>query len=313
MILKILLLCTTIITLSFSSYQKISIGKIDSYYSDKITKDELKSIIKEIEFTFESQLSKNIFDYSQIDGKTIDILYVEPSKLEQRLTRKIQKFKDDKLKLQNIKNSFAKKTKIIDDLKIELTTQTKILNTKIDKLNKYIKDVNKRKSVSNSQYNEIKNYVNVEKSKIKIDQDKQKKIKSTLDKEVNRYNQNIYKYNDLISKSNFLSKDIESLSRSMNKIKGKTFGQKEITSKIYYENGKRIEEKTQTISMNKIEIYGFDNIAQLKAVLAHEIAHLVGIPHIDSKNALMNPIIQQNQEENLYLTYDDIENFNRYF
>ena len=45
--------------------------------------------------------------------------------------------------------------------------------------------------------------------------------------------------------------------------------------------------------MNKIEIYGFDNKQELKVILAHEIAHLVGIPHINVKDALMNPILQK--------------------
>ena len=65
--------------------------------------------------------------------------------------------------------------------------------------------------------------------------------------------------------------------------------------------------------MSKIEIYGFNNLNELKVILAHEIAHLVGLPHIDKKGALMNPIIQVNQIEKLFLTHEDIELFKRYF
>jgi len=65
--------------------------------------------------------------------------------------------------------------------------------------------------------------------------------------------------------------------------------------------------------MTKIEIYGFDNLKQLKVVLAHEIGHLVGIPHIENKGALMNPIVQKNQEMNLSLTQDDIKAFKENF
>ena len=64
--------------------------------------------------------------------------------------------------------------------------------------------------------------------------------------------------------------------------------------------------------MNKIEIYGFDNLKQLKVVLAHEIAHLVGIPHIEVKNALMNPLLDKNQDE-LVLSSEDILNFKENF
>jgi hypothetical protein len=65
--------------------------------------------------------------------------------------------------------------------------------------------------------------------------------------------------------------------------------------------------------MDKIEIYGFESLGELKAVLAHEIAHLVGVHHINEHNALMNPILQKNQIEDLFLTIKDITNFKNNF
>lgn len=84
--------------------------------------------------------------------------------------------------------------------------------------------------------------------------------------------------------------------------------------KTYYQDGKKIVEKENRDEMEKIEIYGFDgNMNQLKAVLAHEIAHLVGINHIEKQGALMNPILQSNQVERMELTPDDIKAFNQLF
>ena len=65
----------------FASYEQIKIGKIDDYYKDKISQQQLKNILDEIEETLETQLNMNIFDYSS-NGKPIDILYVPDSKLE---------------------------------------------------------------------------------------------------------------------------------------------------------------------------------------------------------------------------------------
>lgn len=73
------------------------------------------------------------------------------------------------------------------------------------------------------------------------------------------------------------------------------------------------KEKSVRNSMNKIEIYNFESISQLKAVIAHEIAHLVGIPHINEKGALMNPLLQSEQLNELYLTNEDIVNFKNNF
>ena len=59
--------------------------------------------------------------------------------------------------------------------------------------------------------------------------------------------------------------------------------------------------------MEKIEIYGFESLDHLKAILAHELLHLVGVGHVESKGSLMNPILQNEQVLNLYLSSDDIE------
>jgi hypothetical protein len=103
------------------------------------------------------------------------------------------------------------------------------------------------------------------------------------------------------------------MSRSIKKVKGRTFGLKEVSLKTYYKDGKKVKERSVTNSMTKIEIYGFESKEKLKVVLAHEIAHLVGIPHINIKNALMNPLLQKKQIENFSLTDADIRNFKRNF
>jgi len=65
------------------------------------------------------------------------------------------------------------------------------------------------------------------------------------------------------------------------------------------QDGKKIEQKSVENSVQNIEIYGFENKNKLKAVLAYEIGHLVGLPNIDT--------------ENLTLTQDDIKNFKENF
>ena len=92
-----------------------------------------------------------------------------------------------------------------------------------------------------------------------------------------------------------MSNELESMNRSFKKVKGKTFAQKKVTLKTYYKDGKKVEERDVEKTMNKIEIYGFDNLAELKVIIAHEIGHLVGLPHIQVEHALMNPILQKKQ------------------
>lgn len=299
------------ITSLFAQYEKISIGKIDDYYYEKVTFTQLENLIKEIEQTFETQLGFNVFDYS-LDGKPIDLFYLPPSKLEQKIEKKISSFDKKAKKLEDYKEYFIIKKRELDSLQEQYNLKSKNLNDKIKELNSYIEEANKKK-YTKREYDEVKAYINQKKEAINYDSKEKKKLERELQKVVLQYNNKIILFNTTVNQAKMLSNEIESLSRNNKIVKGKTFGNKEITLKTYYKDGKKFEEKEIRNSMNKIEIYNFDNLNQLKAVLAHEIAHLVGIPHIESTGSLMNPILQQNQIDELFLTSDDIKNFRENF
>ena len=312
MIYKTIFSLLTLITFSFASFQEVRIGKIHDYYKNKISEQQLRTIIDEIEHTFESQLNMNIFDYS-LNGKPIDILFETPSKLEEKIQEKMGKLNSKLEKIEELKIQFPKMKEELNSSQNSYNEQISILNKKVEELNEYVRNINKKANLSKDEYSKAQNYINIEKSKIDIESKKQKNLHRDLIKQFNSYNQKNFSFNNLVNDSNRISNEIESMNRNVKKIKGKTFGEENITIKTYYKDGKLVKEKTNSISMNKIEIYGFDNLKQLKVVLAHEIAHLVGIPHIEAKNALMNPILPKTQEEKLVLTAEDILNFKENF
>ena len=303
--MKIFLFLFISLNISFASYEQVRIGKIDSYYKNKISEQELLFLLKEIENLFESELKTNVFDYSE-NGKPIDILHVSNKQLEENLSKKIEKLDNKKEKLLQLQDSFLLKKDEINQLQESLNSQTKILNNKIEALNNYIKELNNKKSLPKNEYNSVKDYLRSEEEKINQERKIQKDIQSDLTKTVNNYKQKIFIYNSLI-------KEIESINVGMRIINGRTFGFQETTLKTSYINNKEVKEKSIKNSMTKIEIYGFDSIEHLKIILAHEIAHLLGVPHINVKGALMNPILQEEQKEKLFLTLEDIENFRNNF
>jgi hypothetical protein len=296
----------------FASYEQIRIGIIDDYYKEKISQQQLRAILDEIEQTLETQLNMNIFDYSS-NGKAIDILYVPDSKLERDISKKIDKLNTKKKKLDFLNEFFSTQKVEIDKLEEFYTTQTNLLNKKVDILNNYIKEVNKQKSLDKNEYNRVQDYVKNERNKIDVDLKEQKKVKSNLTKTLNDYNQKVFSYNNLTREINILVSEIESMTRSVKKINGRTFGLQETTLKTIYKNGKMTQEKSVKTNMDKIEIYSFDSLSQLKVVIAHEIMHLIGVPHIEVSGALMNPLLQNNQLNKLHLTKEDIENFKNNF
>lgn len=310
--MKIFLFLFISLNISFASYEQVRIGKIDSYYKNKISEQELLFLLKEIENLFESELKTNVFDYSE-NGKPIDILHVSNKQLEENLSKKIEKLDNKKEKLLQLQDSFLLKKDEINQLQESLNSQTKILNNKIEALNNYIKELNNKKSLPKNEYNSVKDYLRSEEEKINQERKIQKDIQSDLTKTVNNYKQKIFIYNSLINESNSLIKEIESINVGMRIINGRTFDFQETTLKTSYINNKEVKEKSIKNSMTKIEIYGFDSIEHLKIILAHEIAHLLGVPHINVKGALMNPILQEEQKEKLFLTLEDIENFRNNF
>lgn len=312
MIFRNLFFSLFLYTSSFASFEELRIGEIDDYYKDKITQEELISIIKEIETLFETKLQTNIFDYST-NGKPIDILYVLPSKLENDITKKIDKLNEKKNRIEELKSFFPPKKEEINQKQQMLNEHISFINQKIEVLNSYVREVNSKKTVSKEEFLKIQNYVKLKKEEINKESNKKITLQNDLTIALNSHNQKVIIYNNLINDINRLSNEIESMGRNVKKINGRTFGLQEITLKTYFKDGQEIQEKSIKNSMNKIEIYGFDSKEQLKVVLAHEIAHLVGIPHIEVKDALMNPILQENQIKELNLTKDDIENFRKNF
>lgn len=310
--MKKLLLSFLFVSFSYASYEKVSLGKIDDYYKDKITHKQLIQMLKEIEYTFESTLKKNIFDYSN-DGKPIDILYVPNTQLEDKISRKLNQIENKKEKIKTLQDNFPTKKREIEILQSSLNEQIKVINQKVGDLNNYIKNINSRKNVTKEEYSNIQKYVKNEKYEINSYLKEKNKTYQNLQNIVNSYNQKVVTFNSLVRESNSLIKELESLSRNVKTVNGRTFGVKETILKTYYKDGKEVKESSTKSSMNKIEVYNFSSLEHLKVVLAHEIAHLVGVPHIEAKGALMNPILQDTQKSRLHLTSDDIENFRKNF
>jgi len=312
MIYKIIFLTLFLFTFSNAEHQEVRIGTIDNYYASKITKTQLKEMLDEIETQFESQLGFDVFNYSK-NGKPIDIIYMPDIKLEKQIERKTKRLQRKKEKIDELRRFFPDEQVRIDTYQKNLNKFAAYINKMTISLNSYITKANKRRDFNSSEYKKTQLYVETKQKRIKREIKNLRKERRTLRRMLDSYNKKIHSLNRLVNGYNTLNNQITRMSRSVKKVKGKTFGLKEVSLKTYYKDGKKVKEKTVKTSMTKIEVYGFESKAKLKVILAHEIAHLVGIPHINVKNALMNPILQQSQIDNLSLIKEDIRNFKRNF
>lgn len=311
---KTLFLIPLFITSLYASFEKLTIGTMDSYYKNKISKEQIYKILKEIENDFETQLGKDIFDYSS-DGKQINFIYLPPTSMEKSIARKIKRIKDKRQKITQLETFFSGKKEQIEDLSNNLKKEHDIVNNEIKTYNKYIKEINSNKNLTMEEFKKAKDYSLKEKKRLDSNIKNVNLKRRTLSKTIRTFNSNVIKYNNLISSFNRLNIELESMNRHYTKVQGRTYGFETTEKKTTFKDGKKVEEtSTSSTTMNKIEIYGFKDLKELKIILAHEIAHLVGIPHTDEKDALMNPIIQKRQlEEGLFLTPADIKLFKNYF
>jgi len=312
MIFKILFL--TFFTINFlnAAIEEVRVGTIDNHYINKITKEKLRQILKEIEEELEFQVGFDLFNYA-ISGKPIDIVYMPPLKLEKKIDSEIKKLNKKKIKIDNLRIFFPEEQKRINTYQDSLTKFASHINEMTKSLNSYIETTNKRRDYTSAEYKNVQLFVNTKKSRIEREVKNLRKERRVLRRMIDSYNKKIYQMNRLVNEYNLLSNQIMRMNRSITKVKGKTFGIEEVLLKTYYKDGKKVEEKNITNSMTKIEIYGFETNEKLKAILAHELMHLVGIPHINEQNALMHPILQDSQLQKLFLTEADIRNIKNNF
>jgi predicted Zn-dependent protease len=307
-ILLFLLLCTFV----EAKYQKVKIGYIDSHFKHKINPQQLKNIIEEIKYQFDTQLGYSVFEYSD-NGKPIDIIYKTPSQKKLQLQNAIVKLQTQEKQLKDFEKELKRDKQYVSSEQKIVKRYFDSLNDEIIQFNKYVNSINRKRNLSQKEYRKIKENINKEQRKLEYNQKLANQKKNSFNQLLNRYNGNIKNYNRNIKRYNLNQRRIENLSKSIKEKKGVAKGYKEKIIKSFYKDGKRYRQVEIKNHMQKIEIYGFESIAELKAILAHEIAHLVGIEHINKKNALMNPVLQQNQIKKLNITIDDIKLFDKIY
>ena len=295
-----------------AKYQSVYIGNIDPHYKNKISKKELRNILNEIELQFETQLGYNVFDYST-HGKPINIVYIQASYKKQKILNKQKKSQAMKKNIQAFSYTLEAQNKQLKVARKSVKTKYSLLNHDINSLNTYIKQCNNRNTMSKATHDTLKKEITQKQNSLKKRTLALNKEKNNLNKKIAETQNKTHSYNALIRRYNRLQREIERLSNNFVEVKGITKSNTMTHYKTTIKNGKRSTTTTRNTTMQKIEIYDFEDAKTLKVILAHELGHLVGVAHINVAGALMNPRLQDKQKEHLSLSYDDIRGFDRAF
>lgn len=292
--------------MAFAELQTVSVGKIDKRYSDLVSKNSLREIIKDIEALFETQLGFNVFDYSE-DGKPIDILYMPPSQKKKKILRNQKQLESLKKKIDSLEGSISEKQAVLQQIKSQLSYDYKLLNHNIEELNTYILKNNSFQNLSQDDYQKVNKYISQEKENIRNRTKDLAKEKRQVNKKLAAYRMKVRKYNALADKYNYIQRNTEKISQNYTELKGITKKRTTTTYTTYTQKEASIRKKEIKADVERIEIYNFENLNLLKVILAHEIGHLIGVGHVDVDGALMHTYLQKEQVESLSLTLDDIK------
>lgn len=258
-----------------------TIGSIDSRF--EINGDELRDVMRKVEELWESSLERDLLNYSENGEVAIHLIYSEEQQRtaeERRLSERIQRNKRqvDMLEgeLKRLKESYQSRQQ---ELKKSLSDYTAAVN----KFNDTIEKWNKRGGVPQSEKSTI------ERMRRKIDR---------LETEINRKEQNA----EMVRRrANAKTDQINRLIQTQNRMVdayNERFGEsRKFDQGRYIRNGEE----------QRINIYQFGNLAELKTVLAHESGHAFGLNHVENPKSVMYPIMAQQNIFNLSLSEEDLK------
>jgi hypothetical protein len=306
----VLSLCFIFYSYIFAQYQQVRVGTIDKHYN--ITYEQVKQIIFDIENILEAQIGINLFDYDE-RGKAVEFVYMPPSQKKQNIEHSIKLLEKKLERLQKLQTKLINKRDTLLEKENKVVQRKRKLDVDINDLNEQIKQLNNNSSISKEEFSKKSEQLKNKQRKLKFKINRFNQLNRNYEVALNAYNQLVVGYEFQVKEYNKLQRELETLVRSSPEIQGAAKGYKQIVYSTFEKDGAFMTRKEEKIFMEKIEIYGFESLAHLRAILAHEILHLIGVGHTQSKGALMNPILQENQVQNLQLTQKDIENINKMF
>ncbi len=255
-----------------------SLGDFDAKFG--ITKSDFLSATDEASQVWEKTINKNLFKYSS-DGK-----------LKISLTYDYRQEATDKLKslgftIDNTKGSY-------DALKLEYTRRVAIYNSDKSNLDQLVNEFKTLKQ----KYDSAVSYWNSHGGAPEKTYNSLQSEKTNLQNLAQNINDTQTTLNNEINEINALTDSLNQVARQIN-VGVQTYNKIGASTGEEFSEGLYISD----VSGTRIEVYQFNNRAQLVRLLAHELGHALGLEHVDNPNAIMYKL---NESKNLTPTKNDV-------
>jgi hypothetical protein len=260
---------------------ELRVGSLDDRFQmDRAT---LEEALREVADLWSSSMGEPVVVYSDDAELLVDLVYAE----EQQLTDSERQFRDrlqsEGLSIEVMERRFNEREAEYESRAREYEEKTAELQISIDRLNQWV-NIHNRNGGFNE--DELRQY---EYRKASIDKtsqalDRQQAVlmedAETLNRMISDLNRRIANKNELVDEYN------------------RTFtGERKFTQGAY--------EWNQT--GKSIQVFQFSSMEELKLVLAHEVGHALGLPHVDNPSSVMYYLMGNQKVNGLALTTEDIQ------
>lgn len=256
------------------------VGEIDSRFN--ISESQVQNVMEEVEEVWFEALGKELLTYSKNGQIRIDFIYGEQQKLFEderstsiRIKGKDQQFGTQKRKYDQISEDYEENLE-------QYKTMLAKFNDMVDNHNAKIAGMRDQNITPEQQQKIKENEEKINRFKSRLDQ-KQREVETLR----NRTNNQAEELNRLNAQRNELVSEYNS-----------QFGEaREFNQGRYVREG----------SNERIYVYQFSDMQSLKAVLAHEAGHALGLNHVDNPSSVMFELMNEHNMREIELSNEDIE------
>lgn len=249
------------------------IAEVDPRF--KLSIEQVKSISQQATQIWKDGTGQDYFVYDPNAQLAIHLIYDErQQESEQRREHLSQ--------LQSNQQHWLEKKQKLDQIEQQIVRNKQVLYLKQQQLNQQIQLHNQEQHNAQQNRSSIANLEYFQQRQQALAQNVQ-----LLQQEINQYNQTIVALNQQIDELNALD---QQLNASVNQYKQR------FKPHLFHKglfNGKQIL------------IYEFESEDDLRLTLAHELGHALGIQHTDDPQALMHPIMKDQNTAHFRLTQSD--------
>lgn len=259
----------------FDTRLRYRIAEVDSRFG--LSENELKQISQQATDIWKAGTGQDYFVYDPDARLTIHLIYdqrqdesVQRRQQLGQIQQSQQLWSNKNHQLQQFKDELDRTNTLLDAKKAQL-------NIQINQNNQYIAIINQSGGILGSQREQLMQQQNQLQQHIFV-----------LQQEINLYNQKIQQLNLQVDELNQLNQQIDSSVKSFNQ-----HFQPRLFDKGSF-NGKQIN------------IYEFESIDDLRLTLAHEFGHALGLKHNQDPQALMYPVMKEQNMQNFRLSAADL-------